>query len=286
MEVIRMNLFRLFAIAFLCAVTSLPSLAQTAAGDDAPLRYGRFEYQGKAYYGFLGNGGVHQLSGSFFDRATVRTGLVLPLDKIKLLAPVVPSKVIGIAFNYKGAPAPNLDGMAFFAKLPSAVTGPNTEIVPPPGSSELHYEGELVIVMGLRTKNVTAEKALDHVFGITAGNDITERGYGLSPFVVLKAKGSDTMSPLGPWIVPGLAYDHLHIETRVNGKVVQKSSTKQMIRSCARIIAELSRYMTLEPGDIIYTGTPGKTGPLKTGDVVEVQIEGVGTLKNTIAAGE
>lgn len=279
-----MKRFRLAVTTILMVlVGALSANAQTVVGDDAPLRFGRFEYHGKAHYGFLGVGGVHQLSGSFFDPKTVRTGRVLPLEDVKFLAPVEPSKVIGVAFNYKGAAKPKIKGMAFFAKLPSAVIGPGDEIVPPPGSSELHYEGELAIVMGLRAKNVSEKDALKYVFGVTAGNDITERGYGMSPFVVLRAKGSDTMSPLGPWIVPGLSYDRLQLQTRVNGKVVQKSSTSRMIRSCAKIIAELSRYMTLEPGDVIYTGTPGKTRALKPGDVVEVEIEGVGTLTNKVS---
>ena len=279
-----MNRVRLTLAALLMVLAgNFSALAQTVAGDDAPLRFGRFEYEGKAHYGFLAVGGVHQLSGSFFDPKTVVTGRILPLEDIKLLAPVVPSKVIGIAFNYKGAPKPKIKGMAFFAKLPSAVIGTEAQIIPPPGSTELHYEGELAIVMGLRAKNVSEKDALKYVYGVTAGNDITEHGYGRSPFVVLKAKGADTLSPLGPWIVPGLAYDNLDLVTRVNGKVVQKSSTSRMIRSCAKIIAELSRYMTLEPGDVIYTGTPGKTKPLKPGDVVEVEIEGIGRLTNTVA---
>ena len=279
-----MNHIRTPIVAIIALILlALPAMAQTVAGDDAPLRFGRFEHDGKAHYGFLAIGGIHQLSGSFFDPETVRTGKVFPLEEVKLLAPVEPTKVIGVAFNYKGAPAPKHDGMAFFAKLPSAVVGPDAEIVPPPGSTALHYEGELVIVMGLRTRNVSEEDALKRVYGITAGNDVTEHGYGRSPFVVLKAKGADTLSPLGPWIVPGLDYDNLDIETRINGKVVQKSSTRHMIRSCAKIVSELSRYMTLEPGDVIYTGTPGKTAPMKPGDTVEVWIEGVGSLKNTVA---
>ncbi len=279
-----MKTLRTFTILLVLLVSaSLPVIAQTVSGDDSPLRFGRFEYHGKKYYGFLGVGGIHQLSGSYFNRETVRTGRVLPLDEIKLLAPVEPTKVIGIAFNYKGAPAPKFDGMAFFAKLPSAIIGPGATIVPPPGSTALHYEGELAIVMGARARNVSKKDALKYVFGVTAGNDITEHGYGTSPFAVLKAKGADTMAPLGPWIVPGLAYDRLKLETRVNGKVVQKASTARMIRSCATIIAELSRYMTLEPGDVIFTGTPGKTAPLKPGDVVEVKIEGIGTLKNVVS---
>ncbi len=274
---------RLLAALLFVAAAALPAAAQTVAGDDTPLRFGRVEVDGKVHHGFVAVGGVHLLTGSFLDPTTEHAGRVVPLEEVKVLAPVVPTKVIGIAFNYPGPMAKKHKQMAFFAKLPSAVIGPDAEIVPPPGSKDLHYEGELAIVMGLRTRNVSENDALKRVYGITIGNDITERGYGTSPFVVLKAKGADTLSPLGPWIVPGLDYDNLKLETRVNGKVVQKSSTKRMIRSCARIIAELSRYMTLEPGDVIYTGTPGKTGPLKPGDVVEVEIEGVGTLKNTVA---
>ena len=264
-------------------VVSFPALAQTVEGDDTPLQFGRFEYEGEARYGFLAIGGVHELSGSFFDPKTVTTGRVIPLEDVMLLAPVEPTKVIGIAFNYQSPDGKKTEELAFFAKLPSAVIGPQAEIVPPPGSSDLHYEGELVIVMGARARNVSEKKALSYVYGVTIGNDVTERGYGTSPFAVLKAKGADTLSPLGPWIVPGLYYDRLKLETRVNGKAVQKSSTSKMIRSCAKIIAELSRYMTLEPGDVIYTGTPGKTGPLKPGDVVEVEIEGIGVLRNTVA---
>ncbi len=267
----------------LLALGSVAAEAQVLAGDDAPLRFGRFEAEGKAHYGFLAAGGIHQLSGSFFDPETTTTGRVFQPDDVKMLAPVVPGKVIGIALNYASHGGVAGD-MGFFAKLPSAVIGPDGAIVPPPGSSDLHYEGEMVIVMGLAARNVPEAEALGHVFGVTAGNDVTERGFGAGAFTVLKAKGADTMAPMGPWIVPGLAYDSLKWETRVNGKTVQKASTKQMIRSTAAIVAELSRYMTLEPGDAIFTGTAGKTGALKAGDVVEISLEGVGTLRNTVEA--
>ena len=273
---------RIIAIMLSCMALSLQAGAQTVAGDDTPLQFGRFEYQGKAYYGFLAVGGIHELTGSFFDAATKTTGRVIPLEEAKILAPVIPTKVIGIALNYPSHGGTKTPDLAFFAKLPSAVIGPEEKIIPPPGSSNLHYEGELVIVMGARARNVSEDEALDYVYGVTAGNDVTERGYGFSPFVVLKAKGADTLSPLGPWIVPGLDYDKLELRTRVNGKIVQKTSTSKMIASCAKIISQLSRYMTLEPGDLIYTGTPGKTGALKPGDVVEIDIEGIGILRNTV----
>jgi len=263
-----------------------PVLAQADAGDDAPLRFGRFEYEGKIWHGFLSSGGVHQLDRSFFDRDVKRTGEVFPLDKVRLLAPVVPQKVIGIAWNYKshydrGAGIKKND-LKFFSKLPSSVIANGEEIIPPPGSTSLHYEGEMVIVIGARAKNVSVKKADDYIFGVTAGNDVTERGFPFSPFDVLRSKGSDTMAPLGPWIVPGLSYDRLQLVTKLNGKVVQKTSTRKMVFSVKKIVSILSRYITLEAGDVIYTGTPGKTTAMKYGDKVEVLLEGVGVLENTV----
>ncbi len=264
-------------------VTCTPAFAQVTEGDDGPLRFGRFEYQGKAHYGFLSVGGVHELTGSYLKPGTTRTGRVFPLDQIRLLAPVVPSKVIGIALNYPSAAARKRTEPAFFAKLPSSIIGPEDTIVPPPGSRDLHYEGEVVIVIGKRAKNIPAANASEYVFGVTAGNDVTELGFGRSPLDVLRAKGSDTLSPLGPWVVPGLSHDRLGWSTRVNGKVVQRSSTRKMVHSVGRIVEAVTRYITLEPGDVIYTGTAGKTRALKAGDLIEIQVEGVGTLRNKVA---
>ncbi len=263
------------------ASTFAPSLAQVTEGDDAPLRFGRFEHEGKVHYGYLSFGGIHTLTGSFFDKDTTVTGDVIPLEEVKVLAPVIPGKVIGIALNYKSHGGSTGD-LQFFAKLPSSIIATEEAIIPPEGSTNLHYEGEMVIVMGARAKNVTESEALEYVFGVTAGNDITERSFGADGFTILKSKGSDTFAPLGPWISPGLTIDNLKFETHVNGKVVQQGSTKQMIHSSARIISELSKYMTLEPGDLIYTGTPGTTKPLKQGDVVDVLLEGIGRLRNTV----
>ncbi len=265
----------------LIACIAGPALAQVTEGDDAPLRFGRFEHNGKVFHGYLSAGGIHTLTGSFFDKETTVTGEVIPLNQVKVLAPVVPGKVIGIALNYKshGGEAGDLQ---FFAKLPSSIIGQDDVIIPPKGSTNLHYEGEMVIVMGARARNVSEKQALEYVFGVTAGNDITERSFGSGGFTVLKSKGSDTFGPLGPWIAPGLTLDNLKFETYVNGKVVQSASTRQMIHSSAKIISELSTYMTLEPGDVIYTGTAGTTTPLKEGDVVDVLLEGIGRLRNTV----
>jgi 2-keto-4-pentenoate hydratase/2-oxohepta-3-ene-1,7-dioic acid hydratase in catechol pathway len=282
LSVLKSALGGLALVAF--ALLSLPAQAQVTEGDDAPLRFGRFEHQGNVVHGFLSAGGIHELSGSFFDATTVRTGWVIPLEEVRILAPVLPGKVIGIALNYKSHGGEQTDEPQFFAKLPSSVIAHEATIVPPKGSKNLHYEGEVVIVMGARASKVPEAQALEYVFGVTAGNDVTERSFGSGGFDVLRAKGSDTFAPLGPWIVPGLSVDNLKLETQVNGKTVQQGSTKQMIHSAAKIIATVSKYITLEPGDVIYTGTPGVTQPLNEGDVVDVMVEGVGRLRNTVGA--
>lgn len=260
-----------------------PVMAQAVEGDDAPLRFGRFLYEGKVWYGFLSVGGVHQLDGDYMADGTRLTGKVIPLDQLTLLAPVVPGKVIAVALNYKSHGGNKKGELQFFAKLPSSVIATGEEIVPPPGSRDLHYEGEMVIVIGKRAKNVPVKTAGDYVFGVTIGNDVTERSFPFSPFHLLRSKSSDTMAPLGPWVVPGLSNDRLVLETKLNGKVVQKSSTRKMIFSTNEIVAMISRYITLEPGDVIYTGTPGTTRAMKPGDKIEVSLEGVGVLKNTVA---
>jgi 2-keto-4-pentenoate hydratase/2-oxohepta-3-ene-1,7-dioic acid hydratase in catechol pathway len=156
--------------------------------------------------------------------------------------------------------------------------------VPPADSSNLNYEGEMVVVIGKQARKVSPKEALDHVFGVTAGNDVTERGYPFSPLQVLRAKGSDTFAPLGPWIVPGLLYDDLRLTTRLNGEVVQSARTSKMIKKVAAIVSDLSQQFTLEPGDLIFTGTPGKTRAMKPGDVIEVELDGVGVLRNQVKA--
>ena len=277
---------RLFLAGLGTLVASSAARAQAVSGDDAPLRFGRFEHEGSVWYGFLGAGGIQELDRNFLDHDVRMTGRAFQPQEVKLLAPVVPSKVIGIAANYKSNEGEKPPEPKFFAKLPSAVIGPDEEIVPPPGSSSLHYEGEMVVVIGARASKVSEAEAPHHIMGVTAGNDVTERGYPFHPFDVLRAKGSDTMAPLGPWIVPGLAYDQLKLRTRLNGEVVQESSTADMVHDVARIVSAVSQYITLEPGDLIYTGTPGITKAMKPGDVVEVELEGVGVLKNKVAGGQ
>jgi 2-keto-4-pentenoate hydratase/2-oxohepta-3-ene-1,7-dioic acid hydratase in catechol pathway len=154
-----------------------------------------------------------------------------------------------------------------------------------PGETDnVHYEGEMVVVVGKRARNVSADEAAGHVLGVTCGNDVSARDWQKNDLQWWRAKGSDTFGPCGPYLVAGLDYDDLRIELRVNGEVKQTQRTSDLIHNVAQIISWISRSVTLEPGDLIYTGTPGQTSPLKPGDVVEVELEGVGILRNRVAA--
>ena len=172
----------------------------------------------------------------------------------------------------------------FFSKPPSSVIGPLEPIVHPILSQQVDYEGELAVVIGRRVRNVTPEKALDFVLGYTCGNDVTARDLQRRDDQWTRAKGFDTFCPLGPHIVTDLDPAHLTIRTRVNGEIRQSTLTTDMVFGVAELIAYISQVMTLEPGDVILTGTPSGVGPLQPGDVVEVEIEGIGTLCNPVVS--
>jgi 2-keto-4-pentenoate hydratase/2-oxohepta-3-ene-1,7-dioic acid hydratase in catechol pathway len=172
---------------------------------------------------------------------------------------------------------------AFF-KTPSCLVPPDGQIVIPKDATVVDYEGEMVIVIGRRAKNVPKESALDYVLGVTCGNDVSERNWQKNDVQWWRAKSADTFGPCGPFIVSGLNYDDLLVQLRLNGEVKQKERTSQLIHDVRTLVSTLSRYVTLEPGDLIYTGTSGKTSPMKAGDVVEVELEGVGVLRNPVVA--
>lgn len=258
----------------------------TAAAEGKVMRFVRAEHQGKIFYGLVEGETIHALKGGLFDTPE-KTGQTVPLADAKLLPPTVPSKVIAVGLNFRshagdsGARRPEL-----FAKLPSSLIGHDAPIVVPPEATNLHYEGELVVVIGKRAKNVSEKDAGKYVFGVTAGNDVSERGWQSSDLQWLRAKASDGFGPAGPFVATGLNYDDLLIETRLNGKVQQSESSKFLIHGVDKIVAFTSRYITLEPGDLIFCGTPGSTRPMKPGDVVEITIQGVGTLRNKVVRGE
>jgi 2-keto-4-pentenoate hydratase/2-oxohepta-3-ene-1,7-dioic acid hydratase in catechol pathway len=195
--------------------------------------------------------------------------------------------VIAVGLNYKShlGDRPTAAYPGLFAKLPTSIVGPDAAIVAPEDALDLHFEGELVVVIGRRAKNVSAAEAPQYVFGVTAGNDVSERAWQKNDLQWFRAKASDTFGPLGPSIVTGLNYGDLLLQTRVNGVVLQSQRTKDLIFDVAAIVSYISRFVTLEPGDVIYTGTPGSTRAMKPGDIVEVEIEGIGVLRNRVERG-
>jgi 2-keto-4-pentenoate hydratase/2-oxohepta-3-ene-1,7-dioic acid hydratase in catechol pathway len=210
------------------------------------------------------------------------TGRTVKLSEAKLLAPCEPKKVIAVGLNYKShlGERPSATHPGLFAKLPTSIIGPEATIVFPPGANNVHFEGELVVVIGKRAQNVSAADAAQYIFGVTAGNDVSERDWQKQDLQWFRAKASDTFGPLGPVIVKGLNYNDVLLQTRVNGQVVQSQRTKDLIFDVHTIVSYISQFVTLEPGDVIYTGTPGSTKAMKPGDVVEVEIEGIGILRN------
>ena len=248
-------------------------------------KYVRYTADGRTSYGMLEGETILELSGDLFQSSR-STGKSVRLADVTLLAPVVPSKVIAVGLNYKShigeSPAAKYPGL--FAKMPTSIVGPGANIVIPPGANNVHFEGELVVVIGRRAKNVSVADAPQYVFGVTVGNDVSERDWQRADLQWFRAKAADTFGPLGPVIVKGANYGDLLLQTRVNGEVLQSQRTKDLIFDVPTIISYISQFMTLEPGDVIYTGTPGTTKAMKAGDVVEIEIEGIGILRNRVVA--
>ena len=216
-----------------------------------------------------------------------RTGEVLKLDGLKLLSPVVFSKAVCIGLNYRdhaeefGLPIPETP--VVFMKPSTALIGPEDDIIYPEMCHRLDYEAELAVVIGKRCRNVTEEDALSYVLGYTIANDVTARDLQPKNGQWTIAKGFDTFLPLGPYISDEVDGGNLMITSRVNGETKQKSNTSNLIFPVPYLVSYLSRVMTLLPGDVISTGTPGGISGMNPGDVVEIEIEGLGILKNRIA---
>ena len=246
-------------------------------------RYVRYLTNGKACYGVLEGQTIHELKGNFLHDVTP-TGNALRAGDVRLLAPCEPSKVIAVGRNYKshlGERTPTAYPSVFL-KLPSCIIGPDEAIVIPPGATDVHYEAELVVVIGETASKLSKEDVASHIFGVTAGNDISERVWQKNDVQWFRAKASDTFGPLGPAIVRGLDYNDLLVQSRVNGEVRQSQRTCDMLFDVATMVSYISQFITLFTGDVIYTGTPAQTRAMQPGDVVEVEIEGVGVLRNPV----
>lgn len=219
------------------------------------------------------------------------TGEKIPLDDVRLLAPVLPrSKVVGIGKNYAAHAAEMGGGVPssplVFLKPNTSVVGPGDPIIYPRGSTNVHYEGELAVVIGRICRDVPASDADRVIYGYTVGNDVTERDFQKSDGQWARAKGFDTFCPLGPWIETNFDPTDVAIRTLVGDELKQDGRTSDLIFKIPDLIAHVSSFMTLLPGDVLLTGTPEGVGPLTPGDEVSVTVEGIGTLTNRVVSSE
>ena len=252
------------------------------------MRIVRYQLGGDApRYGWVHEDQVGEIEGDVFGNY-MRREATLSVSGVKLLAPVVPSKILCVGRNYVehakelGNVVPKIP--LIFMKPPSAVIGPGETIVLPRQSKQVEYEGELVVAIGKRGRNITAEQARQFILGYTVGNDVTARDLQKSDELWTRAKGFDTFCPFGPWIDTDFDVSDAVISTRVNNEPRQMGSTQDMTFSVATLIAYVSSIMTLMPGDLLFTGTPSGVGTLKGGDEVVVEIEGLGVLRNVVRA--
>ncbi len=253
------------------------------------MKIARFEYRGNIAYGLAdpGKGEIRELEGSPFDGIRA-TDLLRPLAEVRLLAPVVPSKIVAIGFIYKdharemGKPIP--EEPLIFLKAPSALNHPGGDVVYPRVSRRVDCEAELAVVIGKTTKDVAERDARSVILGYTCFNDVTARDLQAKDVQFSRSKGFDTFAPLGPWIETDVDPSALSIRCLVNGQVKQDSNTREIGKSVFDLVEYISHIMTLYPGDVIATGTPPGVGPVKVGDVVTVEIEGIGSLTNRVVA--
>jgi 2-keto-4-pentenoate hydratase/2-oxohepta-3-ene-1,7-dioic acid hydratase in catechol pathway len=236
-------------------------------------------------YGWLLEDKVGEIEGNLFSTYKRKKAQTLLTD-VKLLPPTQPTKIVCVGRNYidhakeLGNEVPKIP--LIFLKPPSAIIGNGDSIILPPQSNQVEHEAELVVVIGKRSKNVTAEEASDHIFGYTVGNDVTARDLQRTDELWTRAKGFDTFCSFGPWIDTEFNPSDAVVTCRVNGQMRQMASTQDMVFNVGVLIAYVSSIMTLEPGDLLFTGTPAGVGMLEDGDVVDVEIEGLGKLSNPV----
>lgn len=285
------------AVAALTFTGMLSACGGEAMATQEVNRIVRFEYNGATSWGALNGDMVQALPGStLFEAAEAQpTGPELAMSDVTILSPVDPdqtSKVIGVAVNTKRPsrmdPIPN---PRWFAKFPTSLNHDGGDVELPPEAGNLNYEGELVIIIGREGRHISEADALDYVFGVTVGNDFSENtwygeGNGVDDPTRMISKGTDSWAPLGPAIVRNIDYSDLRLTTTLNGEIVQDGRTSDLVNPVANLISYVSRYITLKPGDVIFTGTvlfqDGARRRMEAGDELVVEIEGVGAVHSTI----
>ena len=251
------------------------------------MKFVRFHSQGRVAYGHWEGDIIREISGSIFGKFQ-ETSKQHNISAVRLLAPVEPAKILCVGLNYRahieelGRSFPEFP--AHFIKPLTCLIGPDDPIIYPRVGKYVSYEGELAVVIKDQIKDISQAEALKHVLGYTCMNDVTERTLATVPGQLTRAKGFDTFGPCGPCIATDIDPANANVQTYLNGKLMQDGNTRDLVFSVPFLIHYLSQCMTLLPGDIISTGTPKGIHPMKPGDVVEVRIEGIGTLRNPVEA--
>jgi len=255
----------------------------------------RFAVDGRAHYGIVENDRVEAVEGTPFGEHR-RTATSHPLDAVKLLLPTKPNTFFCVGVNYRDhiiKRAAVMGRQPTFPRKPdvgyranNALIAHEEDIVKPrDAGDEFQYEGELVAVFGKRAKNVTKEDAMNYVLGFTIGNDVSERGWQYGDATMWRGKNADTFKPMGPWIVTGLDPKDMKTTIRLNGRVTDEFATGNMIFDVPTYIAEVTKYVTIDAGDVMWMGTDGLPSNMTVGDTVEIEITGIGTLRNRVVAG-
>tara|TARA_B100001029_G_scaffold66712_1_gene54173 strand:+ start:736 stop:1506 length:771 start_codon:yes stop_codon:yes gene_type:complete len=252
------------------------------------MKYIRFKSNNKTSWGTLEGDTVKELSGNYVLSSTEETNNTFNINEVEMLSPVEPGKVIAIGLNYKShlgdRPAPEVPEPFF--KLPDTLIGHNDDIIVPKEAHQndltVQPEAELCLVVGKGGKRISQENALSHVFGYTCGNDVSVRNWQKDDLQWWRAKSCDTFTVVGPWIETEVDAANSQIVCRINGNEVQNQNTSDLLHGVPRIIEFVSSMITLNPGDVIMTGTPGEPKNMYDGDIVDVEIEGIGILSNKI----
>jgi 2-keto-4-pentenoate hydratase/2-oxohepta-3-ene-1,7-dioic acid hydratase in catechol pathway len=253
-------------------------------------RIARYNTNESIHFGVLDGQHLHRLEGSPFDGLN-RTGDTDELADVRLLSPLAAPRIFGVGANYIAHIAEmNMvtpTRPMLFMKPSSAIAGPGDPVILPHEANVTHYEAELAVVIGKTARRVSADDASDVILGYTCANDISERVIQkeeMDQGCLLIGKGYDTFCPLGPFIATGLDPSDLRLESRLNGETRQLSSTSDLLFSVPELVSYLSQAITLQPGDVIITGTPSGVGEIAPGDVMEIELEGVGVLSNPVIA--
>jgi len=256
------------------------------------MKWCRFQSGDKPAVGIIEGNTITEVAGSPFESYT-KTSRTVPLDRAKLLVPVIPPTFYAAGVNFRQHVTDMARRRGEEPKFPpqadvgyranNALIGHDEAIVIPKDATEVvQYEGEVVAVIGKTCRRVSEAQALDYVFGYTIGNDVSERTWQRGDRTLWRAKNSDTFKPMGPWIVTGLDPDELHVTIRLNGRVVGQYDLAAAIFGVRTFISRMSEYMTLHPGDVVWMGTDGDPENMKDGDVVEVEVSGIGVLRNPV----